>query len=157
MTEPGLRWRIKADPAGTTVELTGDVDEHTSLAPLAAKLSGQVVLDLAGVRRINSQGVRVWIDFLHALQPGTKLVFRRCSHPVITQINMIANFRGGAVVESFFAPYVCDKCGAEADHLIDVVEQRARRGAFPVVTSTACGGAMTFDDVVERYLSFLGE
>jgi hypothetical protein len=157
MTQPALRWDIASGGDATIVELAGDVDEHASLGPLGAQLSGPVVLDLAAVRRINSQGVRTWIDFLRALSEVTRLVFRRCSVPVITQINMIANFRGTATVASFYAPYVCDACGAEAEHLIDVGEQRRRGTRMPEVACTACGGAMSFDDVADRYLSFLAE
>jgi anti-anti-sigma regulatory factor len=152
-----IRWQIDAGPAGLVVELAGDIDEHASLAGLARRLAGPVVLDLAGVRRINSQGVRTWIDFLRAMPAGTPLVFRRCSVPVITQINMIANFRGTADVQSFFAPYVCDACGAEQEHLVDVREQRARGAVLPPVACAACGGAMSFDDVADRYLSFLAD
>jgi hypothetical protein len=157
MIQPALRWDIASGADGTVVELAGDVDEHAALGPLGAQLSGPVVLDLAAVRRINSQGVRTWIDFLRALSAVTRLVFRRCSVPVITQINMIANFRGPAQVVSFYAPYVCDACGAEAEHLIDVAEQRGRGVRMPEVACAACGGAMSFDDVADRYLSFLAE
>ena len=157
MAPPAMRWDLASGADGMVVELAGDIDEHAALAPLGERLSGPVVLDLAAVRRINSQGVRTWIDFLRALSEVTRLVFRRCSVPVITQINMIANFRGTAEVVSFYAPYVCETCGAEAEHLIDVAEQRRRGLRMPDVACAACGGAMTFDDVADRYLSFLAE
>jgi len=150
---PALSWRVTDNGV---FELAGEIDEHAELAPLAAKMSGHVVLDLARIRRINSQGVRAWIDFLRDVAVRT-LVFRRCSSAVITQVNMIANFRGPATIESFLAPYVCDACGAEIEHLIDVAEQRRAGGRVPAVTCPTCGAAMSFDDVAERYLSFLSD
>jgi DNA-directed RNA polymerase subunit RPC12/RpoP len=152
-TSPALTWRVVD---GGAYELAGEIDEHVDFSPLLAKLSGHAVFDLARVRRINSQGVRAWIDFLRDV-PVRTLVFRRCSPAVITQVNMIANFRGPATIESFLAPYVCDACGEEAEHLIDVAEQRRRGGAVPAVACPKCGAAMQFDDVPDRYFSFLVE
>jgi hypothetical protein len=151
--DPALSWKVVD---GGVVELAGEVDEHVDFAPLTARLSGHVVFDLARVRRINSQGVRAWIDFLRDA-PVRTLVFRRCSPAVITQVNMIANFRGPATIESFLAPYVCDACGGEVEHLIDVADQRRRGGAMPPVKCPSCGAAMQFDDVPDRYLSFLAD
>lgn len=150
-TEPALSWRVVD---GGVWELAGEVDEHVDFAPLLARLSGHVVFDLARLRRINSQGVRAWIDFLRDV-PVRTLVFRRCSPAVITQVNMIANFRGPATIESFLAPYVCDACGTEIEHLIEVADQRRRGHYVPEVRCPSCGAAMAFDDVVDRYLSFL--
>lgn len=151
LTAPAMTWRVGD---GGVVELGGEIDERSDFAPLAGRLSGNAVLDLSRIRRINSQGVRAWIDFLRDA-PVRSLVFRRCSPAVITQVNMIANFRGPATIESFLAPYVCEACGAEIEHLIDVAEYRRSAGGVPRVSCPECRGAMAFDDVPERYFSFL--
>jgi hypothetical protein len=150
---PALSWRVVD---GGVFELAGEVDEHVDFSPLMSKLSGHVVFDLARLRRINSQGVRAWIDFLNDV-PVRTLVFRRCSPAVITQVNMIANFRGPATIESFLAPYACDACGTEVEHLIEVADQRRRGPSVPAVACPTCGSAMAFDDVADRYLSFLAD
>ena len=151
--EPALSWRVVD---GGVYELAGEVDEHVDFSPLLARMSGHVVFDLARLRRINSQGVRAWIDFLRDV-PVRTLTFRRCSPAVITQVNMIANFRGPATIVWFLAPYACDACGNEIEHLIDVADQRRRGAKVPSVACPSCGSAMSFDDVADRYLSFLAD
>jgi hypothetical protein len=153
LSAPAMSWRV-AD--GGVVELGGEIDERTDFAPVSTRLTGHAVLDLSRIRRINSQGVRTWIDFLRDA-PVRTLVFRRCSPAVITQVNMIANFRGPATIESFLAPYVCERCESELEHLIDVAEYRRGAGGVPRVACPACGAAMAFDDVPERYFSFLAD
>ena len=160
MTAPALAWQIDPPPDGagpTVVQLVGEIDEHADLGAVADRLAGKVVIDLGKIRRINSVGVRAWIDFVRALEDRRvrDLAFRCCSPAVITQVNMIANFRGPARIESFYAPYICDACGNELEHLIDVGEQIARDGEVPDVACPSCGAPMSFDDLPERYLSFL--
>jgi hypothetical protein len=150
---PAMTWRIGD---GGVVELGGEIDERCDFAPLTTRLGGNAVLDLSRIRRINSQGVRAWIDFLRDA-PVRSLVFRRCSPAVITQVNMIANFRGPATIESFLAPYVCEACEIELEHLIVVADYRRGAGGVPAVTCPSCGAAMAFDEVPERYFSFLAD
>ena len=77
-SDPALSWRVVD---GGVYELAGEIDEHADFTPLLARMSGHVVFDLARLRRINSQGVRAWIDFLRDV-PVRTLVFRRCSPAV---------------------------------------------------------------------------
>jgi hypothetical protein len=88
----------------------------------------------------------------------TELTFSHCSPPIVTQLNMIFNFRGNAKVRSFYAPYICEKCGHEEDKLLDVQSQFPG-GKFraPEFGCDSCGSPMEFDDLPERYLSFLNE
>jgi hypothetical protein len=88
----------------------------------------------------------------------TELTFSHCSPPIVTQLNMIFNFRGNAKVRSFYAPYICENCGHEEDKLLDVQSQFPG-GKFraPEFGCDQCGSPMEFDDLPERYLSFLNE
>jgi hypothetical protein len=71
---------------------------------------------------------------------------------------MIFNFRGAAKVRSFYAPYVCDACGHEEEKLLDVQAQfPGGVGKVPEFACEQCGAPMEFDDLPERYLSFLAE
>jgi hypothetical protein len=161
-----LSWRIKERSGHTLVEFFGEIDENADFAELRRRLHGDLVFHLAEVRRINSCGVREWVNFVRELgTPGgdvTELVFTHCSPAIVTQLNMIYNFRGQAKVRSFLAPYVCQGCDREEDKLLDVQSHfagsapaRARRP--PEFTCEKCGGAMEFDDLPERYLSFLSD
>jgi hypothetical protein len=123
---------------------------------LRRRLRGAVAFQLAEVRRINSCGVREWVNFVRDLPHVTDLSFSHCSPAIVTQLNMIYNFRGAARIRSFYAPYVCDRCGQEEEKLVDVSSQATSGHELPSFTCT-CGAVMEFDDLPERYLSFLAE
>lgn len=149
-----VTWQVVERAGGVLVELAGQLDEKADLAPLAPALSGAVELQLAGIQRVNSTGVRTWVNFIHALPSVTELTFSRCSPAIVTQLNTIYNFRGPARVRSLLAPYVCEACGIEETRLLDAA---AARGPLPAFACARCGGPMEFDDLPERYLSFLRE
>lgn len=151
-----LSWRIRDRSGLTTVEFAGEIDENADFAELRRRLRGEVVFELAEVRRINSCGVREWVNFVRDLPHVTALAFSHCSPAIVTQLNMIYNFRGPATIGSFFAPYVCDACGLEEEKLIDTTQWNVAAG-LPSFSCSQCGAAMEFDDLPERYLSFLAE
>jgi hypothetical protein len=154
-----LSWRIKERPGFTTVEFFGEIDENADFAELRRRLRGSVVFHLAEVRRINSCGVREWVNFVRDLPGVTDLTFTHCSPAIVTQLNMIYNFRGAAKVRSFFAPYVCEGCNNEEEKLLDVQSQfpTGNVSAVPDFKCEQCGAQLEFDDLPERYLSFLTE
>jgi ABC-type transporter Mla MlaB component len=146
-----LRWQLDQVGERQVVALTGVLDENADLRPLKV-LDGAVAIDLSGVRRISSTGVREWIDFMRALEGRCTVSLIRCSPASVTQLNLIANFRGPAQVESFIAPYDCAGCGCECEVLLDAVG--ATRGV-PPVECPDCGTEMDFAELPERYLTFL--
>ena len=80
---------------------------------------GTLVLDLGGVKKISSFGIREWVDFVTT--SGTKassLVLIECAPKVVDQLNMVANFAGGGKVFSFYAPFRCDYCDDDRRKLI---------------------------------------
>ena len=151
----GLTWQIDEQGGVTRVAFAGEIDEHADFAPLRARLRGIVELDLGGIRRINSCGVREWVNFVRDLPGASELTFAACSTAVVTQLNMIYNFRGPARIRSFLAPYACDACGHDEDLLVEVVP--GRRVELPTPRCASCGEVMQFDDLPERYLSFLAQ
>jgi hypothetical protein len=169
-----LSWRLRERPAEgdrpgrTVVELYGEIDENADFSELRRRLAGAVTFHLADVRRINSVGVREWVNFVRELvSPAsggrvTDLTFSHCSPAIVTQLNMIYNFRGQARVRSFLAPYACTACDAEEEQLLDVALHFAGPGPMkgkkpPSFPCERCGGAMELDDLPERYLSFLSD
>lgn len=153
-----MNYRIEPRPDGARVEVTGQLDENADFSELAAVLRGKVELSLGGVTRINSTGVREWVDFVHRLPAVTELSYSHCSAAVVTQLNTIYNFRGPARVWSLYAPFVCEACSVEESKLIDVRAHRpGAPPALPAFACEKCGGPMEFDDIPERYFSFLKE
>jgi hypothetical protein len=175
-------WKVEArDGEWLRVALRGEIDENADFSELRATLRGNVELSLEGITRINSCGVREWVNFVRGLEGVRALWFARCSPPVVLQLNTIYNFRGRARVSSFMAPYVCEACHGDEYKLLDVAEhfgdlyghparhslaggdsaRSARltdwRAHVPAFRCRRCGGVMVFDELPERYLSFLSE
>jgi anti-anti-sigma regulatory factor len=150
----GLTWRIKQRGAGTVVEFSGTLDENANADSLLDRVRGRVIFDLEQVRRINSSGIREWIEFLRKLaEKVDELVFVRCSPEVVTQLNSIYNFRGPARIESFYAPYVCSKCHEEDLKLLTVADPLA----VPDFVCDQCGGRMDLDEIPDRFFAFARE
>lgn len=155
---PSASWKIERAGGRTRVELSGQFDENVDLRALKQELHGEVEFDLAGVVRVNSTGIRAWVDLVHDLPSVTALIYSRCSPAIVTQLNTIYNFRGPARVASILAPYICEACSIEEFELIDLTGQAAgARTEAPVFHCRRCGGEMAFDDLPERYFSFLKE
>ena len=98
----------------TFLKVAGVIDEDNRLENSLKKLEGQtVVIDLADVKRINSCGVRDWVNWLTSLaDQNRQAILVRCSPCIVTQLNLVHNFVGKAMVKSFFTPHFCPPCDA---------------------------------------------
>src|SRR5688572_8525470 len=95
-----MKFSVEEQSDATRVILSGDISEETDFEPIL-QIAGPIVLDLAGISRINSCGVREWINFVvHLRQGGRELILERCAPVVVTQLNTIYNFTGGGQVRS---------------------------------------------------------
>jgi anti-anti-sigma regulatory factor len=143
----------------TYVKLSGVIDEDNELGTLADKLGGgTAVIDVSEIERINSCGVRDWVNWLgKAEKGGAKIVMVECSPAIVAQINLVNNFTGNGVVKSFYAPYFCPNCDLEK---VLLVETRDMAGQTPFKAPSCrcdeCDGPMDFDDMEESYFAFLG-
>jgi hypothetical protein len=158
-----LSWQVEARGGERmVVQLRGEINENADFTELLRQLHGDVMLLLDGITRINSCGVREWVNLMRELRVHS-LVFARCSPTVVMQLNAIYNFRGRAHVQSFMAPYVCEVCQVDEYKLLDVDEHFPDRARLrselhaPAFRCGRCGGVMLFDELAERYLSFLVE
>ena len=158
-------WRLQPPQGGEeaggllSVEIKGEINENADFSELRRQLYGDVVLQLDGISRINSCGVREWVNFVRGLDAVGSLYFARCSPTVVLQLNTIYNFRGRARVVSFLAPYVCEVCHVDEYKLLDVNEHFHDRQhpSVPAFRCERCGGVLMFDELPERYFSFLAE
>jgi hypothetical protein len=140
--------------------LDGVLDELS--APVLAQLAqvigknDPVVFDLAQLRRINSLGVRAWVDFMRPLV-GRQVIFRRCSPAFVDQLNTVSDFRGGGKIESVLAPYVCETSGNVFYEELTIGKDISS-GNFSALSGRRCSECpepLVFDDLPERYLHFL--
>lgn len=145
----------------TFLKLKGIIDEDNPLASAVKKLEGRtVVIDLADVKRINSCGVRDWVNWLADLEAsGKRVILVKCSPTIVNQLNLVNNFVGHALVKSFFAPYYCARCDVEQLELVQVDDFVGQtRPTPPRVVGRNCQQTqceMAFDDIEEAYFSFL--
>lgn len=142
----------------TYVKLSGVIDEDNELASLGEKIgSGTAVIDVSEIERINSCGVRDWVNWLGKVEKnGAKVILVECSPAIVAQINLVNNFTGQGVVKSFYAPYFCPNCDLEK---VLLVETRDVAGTQPFKAPSCrcdeCDGPMDFDDMEESYFAFL--
>ena len=140
------------------IRLVGVIDEDADLR-FFSRVTSSATISLAGVRRINSDGVRRWIDALRGVRPDVRLRFIECPPQLVDQLNMLSGFLGAHDLESFYAPMECDSCGGAREELICVTDIRKNSCRLPVATRRceSCGGEMLLGRVEEQYLLFLRE
>jgi len=148
-----LTVQIKSEGDSALVSLVGEITEDSDFRPVLATPAKKLMLNLEGVQRINSTGVREWINFIVALgKENRDVTFERCSVAIVQQLNMIANFRGQAHITSIFAPYFCTTCDKDHTRLLDLREPLPNLDEpWPC---PVCKEPMEFDDLPDAYLSF---
>ena len=147
----------------TVVTLRGKIDETFEGAALGKSLRGTVLLDLEGVDRVTSFGVREWIEMTKAVADAhapVELWLARCTEPIVTQMAHIRSFPGTARLLSFHAPFLCNACGNAWKTTLDCERDAtwfsgsaARNPIHAVVACPRCGGAARLDDD-PAFLSF---
>ncbi len=140
---------------GDVVTLAGVIDEAADLSPLAGLGGRPLELDLRGIQRINSSGVRTWIDFVRAVPPTTPMRFVRCPPAIVDQCNMVHGFLGHGRLESFYAPLACRECDEQVEQLYATAVVQAGAGALPPTPCPRCRRPMAIDDLEDQYLSFV--
>jgi hypothetical protein len=154
--------RIGHGNSWTALRLDGVIDEHNGLDALTGALGparAVLLIDLIGVRRINSVGVRDWVVWLRGLrQIYPTIVLFDCPPAIMNEVNLVRNFAEGAVITTFRAPYYCDRCGQESVQTLDALEMLAsgirKAPAFPC-DKPACANAL--DDAEETYFAFFDD
>ncbi len=140
-----------------SVVIAGEVDENADLSSLTKARDQILYVDLSGVTRLNSSGLRLWIQTIS--KNKTQLVLRECSPSVVEQFSLVPEFIGpNGHVESFYARYNCDSCPEEellrlqiGKNLSETRPDLPRELTHPC---PACGDTMSLDQSPEVYLSF---
>lgn len=151
-----FRVEVAEGEGGKTIRLYGVIDEHADLSFMHT-LRGSVRFSLRGVRRINSFGVRAWIDAIRRVPAECSFELVECPPPVVDQLNMVAGFVGRGRVTSFFAAMRCEKCDRELDHLFAVADIKKNHNKLPRVDCPSCRQPMEVDDLEDQYLMFVRE
>lgn len=141
------------------VKLSGFLDEENKLKRLVEKIpAGTAMIDLAGVERINSNGIRDWVNWMAALEAnGTRPVLVSCSPAIVAQINLVKNFTGHGAVKSFQVPYHCRECDEDKVIVVETSEMSSPTAPPPTVRCEGCERDMDVDEMPESYFAFLGQ
>jgi hypothetical protein len=131
--------------------LSGHLDEHSDLSALKS-VAGPVVVNFKEVDRVNSCGVREWVNLLAAVDSG-KMTYEDCPMVVVKQLNAVPDFQGKAKVTSFQAPYFCEECDSEALKVLQSGEVQGEKA--PELKCETCSKPLNFDAIPNQYFSFI--
>src|SRR5690348_11821252 len=140
----------------TMVSVAGLVDERfTGFGDLGPAKT--VVINVSGMTRMTSFGVRQWLRAMDALPKSiSDLYLLGCPTFFVDQLNMVLNFGGAAKILTVVAPHTCPSCGVESGELVDVLADRGNliKGGLPDKECARCGGKLELDETPESYFAF---
>ncbi len=151
---------------GDTLNLVfeGAIDEDTDFPPVDLNSVKKVVIDLNGIRAINSVGIREWLAWIRPVAQAATITLERCPKSMVLQFNMVDGFLPPkAKVSSFYVPYFCEKCDFEGSHLFTMGKDVTNGPNGPVINFNAKAASSCSDaacgielDVSEaKYFQFL--
>ncbi|MCX5713560.1 MAG: hypothetical protein NT033_01855, partial [Candidatus Omnitrophica bacterium] len=139
------------------INFYGIIDENAIFGRIFETDKKKIVVNLRGVKRINSCGVREWVNALRSIPQEKRLEFVECSLAMIKQFNMIANFGSHGRIRSFVAPYFCSRCNRQFEkvvvldeHLDGLLSLKA-----PDFACSVCQDVLKFDDLEDKYFQFI--
>lgn len=107
----------------TFVRLGGDLEKSFPREKLAEGVEGVVVLDVAGIGKIEPAGAAEWRGFLQMVTPGAEALYLTGVPPTfLDKLTRPEDLGPKAQVLSFTLPYTCATCSTTAGQLIDVDE-----------------------------------
>ncbi len=152
-----MQFKTRQEGRVTHIALEGDLNEElriTSPKILETLTGDSIVFDLAGIRAINSIGVKYWLILMEELSKRTSLQFRACPVAFTSMASMVHGVLGGGKVESVLLPYTCENCGKTKDSLEDMAKLAAQELPESLPCPN-CAKAMVLDDGMLEELEFL--
>ncbi len=151
----GLNFSITPQNGSETVALAGQINEdaEVTLAELKDKISHDCTFNMKEVTSINSCGVRAWINFIRDVEKSKKVIFEECPPEIVSQINMIPNFKGKSKVKSVYASYACEKCGShKMEMFTDGVNMpKSLDEKLPEVKCTKCSNKKEMEELEDEF------
>lgn len=132
-------------------------DSEVHLPPLLQSLGPKVIVNFNQVENVNSCGVRAWITFMRDLEKGRQIVFEECTPEIVSQINMIPNFKGKADIQSIYGNYTCPECGNHQRHLFVKGKNLPASSDAGVeeVACSQCKKKTELDELEEEYFAWV--
>lgn len=147
-----LRWKTRPRKEGELyVVLEGDLTEGESLRDLRIE-ADRVVLNLARVRYVNSEGSRRLIQFLDGLHK-TEITIELCSPAIVNLINMVPILATLVHIESVIVPLECPDCENETDMRVHLPASGRPDLDYP--RCEECGSITELAVLPERYFAWI--
>ncbi|MCB0309450.1 MAG: hypothetical protein KDD48_08765 [Bdellovibrionales bacterium] len=140
--------------------LSGMITEDSQLEQIDTDGESTAIIDLSKITRINSYGIRQWINNLKRLNEKTsQIVFTRCPPAIVEQFNMISNFGAGGFVYSFFLPFYSEKLEKDALVILEINDDVRQMNHEDIIEkslqSLTDADDYVFNDIEDEYFSFL--
>jgi hypothetical protein len=135
---------------------TGDLTESADLWTLVGTTSYKLCLNTRDLARINSVGLKAWIQFFQARKTeGAFLRYEECSHALAVHLSQILTKRAADAITSVMAPFQCSKCQHQFDVLCQTPDIAAIKPQLVGKNCPQCRAPAEFDEIVQSYFSFL--
>lgn len=156
---PKLTIEKFADGGIACLKFNGTIDESFEGKKIARSIEAEtLVIDLGGVKKISSFGIREWVDFVGTAGKQVKqMLMIECAPKVVDQLNMVANFAGGGRVFSFYTPFRCDYCDSEQRILLEASKDFEAIKAMKLADRPcpSCKESMYFDEDGSTFFSYV--
>jgi serine/threonine protein kinase len=141
---------------GALVTLRGNIDQTFESRCLSQLTNGSMAIDLEGVNRVTSFGIREWCKAIQ-LVSAPYIGFIKVKPSMVTQFNVVAGASGNGEIVTLYAPFICSSCGSVFEKLYDL------RTEFEELTSAVnthvpcpqCAAPSELDELPSVYLNFV--
>jgi hypothetical protein len=147
-----------------SLALEGLIDEDVVFPTVDLTGMKKIVIDLKGIKTINSVGIREWLNWIRPIGEKVEIVLQKAPKAMVFQFNMVEGFLPPrATVASFYVPYFCERCDREDNVLFTIgqeikVEGGQVKSEFKPKSAGLCEQAdceLEMDVTEGKYFQFL--
>lgn len=142
--------------SGSLLKLCGTIDQTFDSMSFSQQSVGTTILDLDGVTRITSFGVREWNKAIQLLN-AAYLGFVNVRPAMVTQFNVVAGVSGNGQIASMYVPFICPFCDSAFEILYDLRKDFAKLeqlDAHPP-PCPSCAKPSELDELPMVYFNFI--
>lgn len=155
----GITLHIEKKGQWEQLMYAGPINEDTEvhLTPMITQLGPNVIFNFRKVEYVNSCGVRAWINFLREAEKGRKIIFEECTPEIVSQINMIPNFRSNAHIKSVYASYACGSCDSQKWVLFEEGRNLPANSSDGIAAPKCekCSAEMEMEELEDEFFAWL--
>ena len=156
-----LRVNIEKTDTGEQVWFDGDINEdaEVTLIDLKSQLGPNCVFNLKNVSSVNSCGVRAWINFIRDVDKDREITLEECTPEIVSQINMIPNFKGASKIHSVYSSYICESCDTQKLVLFEEGKNLPKTSEESVepVSCPNCSEEMEMEEIESEFFGWLDD